>query len=365
MIHYSSQLVNAISKINSQTYLVTAENADPHLFQRNVKIYCVPWPERVLNLKSLRFDVLVKHIWKIKPDVIHISLEHPWIIPSMLFFKLKKITVVGTLHDVRRHPGDWCPFLRGLSMEFLKKTSDILIVHGTKLKNDLIKSGVNENKIKVIPHGDYEFFAKFGKTDTYETNSVLFFGRILKYKGLEYLLEAIPRIAKECPDVKVVIAGEGDLSAYAGLLERYQPHLEIHNSFVEDRDVADFFQQARVIALPYVEASQSGIVHIAYAFRKPVVATNVGALPEIIDHEKTGLLVPPKDADALAVAIIRLLKDDSLRKQMGENAYRKMKQEMSWDRIAENTIGVYEEAIRLNKGHARHESILPGIHVQD
>lgn len=349
IIHYSSQLCNAISRINSLTSIVTAEIADDYLFDRNVVLYRVPWPHRILSPKSLRFDVLVRHMMNIKPDVIHITLPHPWIIPSMLFFKLQRIAVVGTLHDVKNHPGDWSPFLMGLSMEFLKRTSDILIVHGTSLKKDLVKSGVSENKIKVIPHGDYEFFTEFKKKDLNETKSILFFGRILKYKGLEYLLGAIPLILKECPDAKFVIAGEGDMSAYGEMIEKLRPCLEIHNIFIADRNVADFFQKTRLVVLPYTEASQSGIIHIAYAFKKPVVATNIGAMPEIIEHGKTGLIVPPRDINALAEAIIRLLKDDALRKEMGEKAYKKMKVEMSWDKIAEKTIEVYKEAIELHK----------------
>jgi starch synthase len=349
MIHYSSQLVNALRKINRETYLITAETVDLSLFSERTKIYCVPYPDRLLSSKSFRFDALMKYIRHIKPEIIHISVEHPWIIPSIFFLKLKKIPIVGTLHDVKAHHGDWSSFLRVLSLEFLKRFSDILIVHGNNMKEDLINSGVSENKIKVIPHGDYEFFTKLKKANIDERNSVLFFGRIMKYKGLICLLKSIPLIVRECPDVKITIAGEGDLSDYIEFLEQNQHHLEIYNSFIADQNIAELFQKAKLIVLPYTEASQSGIVHIAYAFRKPVVATNVGALPEVVEHGRTGLLIPVKDVNALAKAVIKLLKDDMLRKEMGENAYTKMKEEMSWDKIAEKTIEVYKEAIELNK----------------
>ena len=104
-----------------------------------------------------------------------------------------------------------------------------------------------------------------------------------------------------------------------------------------------------IIVLPYTEASQTGIIPIAYSFKKPVILTNVGGLPESVDDGKTGFVVPPRNEKALADAIIKLLKDVKLRKQMGENAYKKMKEELSWDVIAEKTIEVYKVAINEHK----------------
>ena len=121
---------------------------------------------------------------------------------------------------------------------------------------------------------------------------------------------------------------------------------EIYNKFISHEEVSELFQRASVVVLPYIDASQSGIVPIAYAFKKPVVVTNVGSIPEVVDDGKTGFIVPPRDSKALADAIIKLLKNDKLRKEMGEHAYKKMKEELSWDKIAKKTIEVYKEAIR-------------------
>jgi glycosyltransferase involved in cell wall biosynthesis len=97
--------------------------------------------------------------------------------------------------------------------------------------------------------------------------------------------------------------------------------------------------------LPYIEASQSGVIPTAYGFKKPVVVTSAGSIPEIVDDGITGFIVPPKDVNALAEAIIKLLKDRELRRKMGENAYKKLKKDLSWDNIAEKTIQVYKETI--------------------
>ena len=121
---------------------------------------------------------------------------------------------------------------------------------------------------------------------------------------------------------------------------------EIINEFIPDEEIAQLFQRAKLVVLPYIEASQSGIIAIAYAFKKPVIVSSVGSIPEVVDHGKTGLLVPPGDAKALAEAIIELLKDDRLREEMGNNAFAKMEQELSWDKIAEKTLQVYKQVCR-------------------
>jgi glycosyltransferase involved in cell wall biosynthesis len=95
------------------------------------------------------------------------------------------------------------------------------------------------------------------------------------------------------------------------------------------------------------------VISSAYGFKKPVVATDVGSIPEIVDDGVTGFIVPPKNPEALAEAIIKLLKDEKLRKQMGENAYKKLKTDLSWDNIAEKTIEVYREAINEHKNNGR------------
>jgi glycosyltransferase involved in cell wall biosynthesis len=111
--------------------------------------------------------------------------------------------------------------------------------------------------------------------------------------------------------------------------------------------VADLFQRASVVVLPYTDASQSGVVPLAYAFGKPVVVTDVGSLPEVVDDAETGYIVPPKDPTRLGDAIIDLLKNKEKRKTMGEKAYRKGEEELSWGRIALRTVEVYKKAISL------------------
>jgi glycosyltransferase involved in cell wall biosynthesis len=155
------------------------------------------------------------------------------------------------------------------------------------------------------------------------------------------LIQAVPLISDKIPNVKVVIAGSGDFIE-KDIIEK-SPYFEIYNYFIAEEEVGKYFQRASLVVLPYIEGTQTGVIPIAYAFKKPVVVTNVGSIPEVVDEGVTGYIVPPKDPNALANAIIKLLNNDPLRKQMGENAYKKMGNELSWDFIAGETCKIYNE----------------------
>jgi glycosyltransferase involved in cell wall biosynthesis len=110
-------------------------------------------------------------------------------------------------------------------------------------------------------------------------------------------------------------------------------------------DLSHFFQRSSLVILPYVNASQSAIIPIAYSFKKPVIASNVGSIPEVLDDGITGLIVPPRDSHALATAIFTVLTNPQLQKEMGENAYTKMKNFYNWDIIAKKTRNGYTELL--------------------
>lgn len=339
MVHYASQLSNAISKIGGiELYVILPKDADCGIFNCNITIERVP----IIRRHPLRFDILLKRLLCLNPDIIHIITRHPWFIPLMPLLTFKKYPLVVTIHDIEPHEGERSFFATILSYLLIRYANKIF-VHGEKLRNQLINKGISKNNIVVIPHGDYSFFTKYKKDNLEERNIILFFGRIKKYKGLEYLIMAEPLITKEFPDLKIVIAGKGSFKEYKKIKEK--SNFEIFNEFVPDEMVSELFQKAKVVVLPYIEASQSGVIPIAYAFKKPVVATSVGSIPEIVEEGVTGLIVPPKDHKALAYAVLKLLKDEELRKQMGENAFIKMKADLSWDKIAEKTIRVYKKAI--------------------
>jgi glycosyltransferase involved in cell wall biosynthesis len=143
-------------------------------------------------------------------------------------------------------------------------------------------------------------------------NVVLFFGYIRPYKGLDNLIRATSRVVESEPDTTLLIVGESyedrrkydELIASEGLSERTRFVCE----YVANEAVEPYFKAADVVCLPYKSASQSGIVMMAYGFRRPVVTTDVGGLPEFVRAGETGEIVPPGDVEALADAVVRALR---------------------------------------------------------
>ncbi|MCA1703986.1 MAG: glycosyltransferase family 4 protein [Actinobacteria bacterium] len=195
--------------------------------------------------------------------------------------------------------------------------------------------------VPLIERGD----AEAGQDVEEENETILFFGRIWAYKGLEYLIRAQPLISARVPSVKIVIAGEGeDMEKYRRMMTD-PSRFEIHNEYVSVEKRAELFRRASVVVLPYVDATQSGVIPVAYTYEKPVVATDVGALSSQVDHERTGFLVRPRDPAALAERVVELLQDARLRRRLGANAREKLRQEWSAPVVAERTLEVYQRTL--------------------
>lgn len=137
--------------------------------------------------------------------------------------------------------------------------------------------------------------------------NILFFGHIRPYKGLEYLLRAMPLILEEI-DLALVIAGEfwKGRRRYLKTIKDLgiANHVKLVDGYVPNEEVGKYFNACDLVVMPYVSATATGITRLAFAFGKPVVATSVGDLPEIVAGKKRGVLVPPKRPDMLAKAII-------------------------------------------------------------
>jgi glycosyltransferase involved in cell wall biosynthesis len=226
-----------------------------------------------------------------------------------------------------------------------------LIVHANLLKDALVDAfKVPSPRVSVLPHGELGTMYQRLSTDkdvVREPYTLLFYGRIWPYKGLKYLLDAMPLIAERIPDIKLIIAGRGEE------LERYFPNgwdckrYEVLNSFILEEEVASLFERSTAVILPYIEASQSGVASVAYAMGTPVIASRVGGLAEMIQDEKDGLLVPPADTQALTDAIIRLLSDVDLQSKLQVSGLQRCQSDLNWSNIAAGTVEVYSKAIYL------------------
>lgn len=346
---YTIQMANELARhaevllllpdYRSEEYL---ESIDPGV---KVKLFRYSGTSRTSMLREV-----VTAIHGFKPDVVHFQVNNPMLCPLLPL--LRRYPLVATFHDIEPHPGedrllDIGSLLYRLTLLASRVFPDQIFVHGQALKETLVQNyRVPDRKVHVIPIGEHEVtpFTKFEQEGLGpDGHRILFFGRIHRYKGLDCLIQAEPLITREIPDARIVVAGTGeDFSRYAAMMAG-RDAFEVHNYRIPYEEGARLFQQASVVALPYIEASQSGVIPTAYGFKRPVVVTNVGGLPEVVDDGKTGYVVPPRDPAALAFALVSLLKDPPACRRMGELGYRKLKTDMAWSTIAQSLLAVYNE----------------------
>jgi len=165
-----------------------------------------------------------------------------------------------------------------------------------------------------------------------------FFGFVRPYKGLEVLLQALPEVVERV-GARLLVVGEfwTDQGHYTTLIRNLglEEHVTIINRYVPNEEVGLYFAAADVVVLPYVEATQSAVVPIAYSFHKPVITTDVGGLAEVVKDGETGLIVPPRDSAALTKAVIQYFENGlgsrfapHIKAQVSEGAF-------SWDRLVQ------------------------------
>ncbi len=168
---------------------------------------------------------------------------------------------------------------------------------------------------------------------------LLFFGFIRKYKGLDLLLEAMADVRLKALDMHLIIAGEhyGDREFYEKIITDHGLEDRVHRftDFIPNEEVPVYFSAADVVMLPYRSATNSGITQVAYYFEKPMIATNVGGLPEAVPHGKAGLVCAP-EPDAIAGAVLEFFAPDALPDLA--LSLKEEKEKYSWKVFAETLV---------------------------
>lgn len=401
--HYTYQLAENLARVGSDVTVLTTEDYELRHLRRNFKIqvlYRKSWVKsfivglmaqirgRCLNyrdakhrqdladpsshqttkiilfLRALRLWLIwLKAIFSLllkKPDVIHFQ----WLVSQRqdyYFIKLLKLLgfkIVYTVHDLLPNntdsPEDRKAFQR------IYRLPDKLIVHAESNKKEMIcEFNTDPNKIYVVPHGSYDLF--YGEKNVSKEVArevlripqgkkvLLFFGIIKRYKGLEYLVDAFGEVKANVANVMLLIVGSihnGDAEAF-----KYYSHLvdEIGSrddvmcirEYVPFDKVGYYFSAADLVVLPYTKTSHSGVLLSAYAAGRPVVVTDTGGLSEVVEDGKTGFVVPPRDAKALAQAIIKTIASPARTEEMGRYAKYLAETTYSWKDVALKTIDVY------------------------
>lgn len=216
---------------------------------------------------------------------------------------------------------------------------DVAYALGESCKEALIHSWPVSAPVHIIPHGDQGIYATADVPPADATGPIaLSFGTITKHKGLDTLCDAWPKIRSQVPMAELVIAGPQAANVDGHALRERVAGLDgvhLNVGYVPVEDVPSYFANARCVVLPYKRGSQSGVAHLAHTLRRPVVATRVGDIPSVVQHEISGLVVEPDDPDGLATAIVRMLTDAAAARRMGDAGAEALAVRSSWVQVAD------------------------------
>lgn len=344
---YSIRHANALAEQGEVLLLLPEQTSRDYLALLDPRVRFEPFHKPRLRQPLSQVATalhLVRAIRRFAPDVVHFQNGHMYF--NMALPLIRKLPLVITIHDACQHLGDnESGQTPQRLMDFGFRRADQVIVHGRSLVETVVeKLGFQPSQVHVIPH------VAIGEMNSPspihdDAQTILFFGRIWEYKGLEYLIRAAPQVTTEFPEAKFIIAGRGeDLQRYRQWMHDPAAFI-IHNDWISDQQRSELFASCSMVVLPYIEASQSGVIPIAYTYEKPVIATRIGGLPDMVDHGQTGLLVTPRDVDSLADAICQLLRDRPARVEMGRAGKRKLLRECAPTVVVQQTLDVYRQAI--------------------
>ncbi len=283
------------------------------------------------------YTAAVTEIKKYNPDAIYLPMTS--LNARKLLFRLKGIPIVTTIHDYTQHPGMKNP-ITALIFNRIERISDKFVVLTAKYAPMISeKHSVPLEKIRHIPHANFSYYNKENRVPSFNIkNRILFFGRISKYKGISILLKAMDLLKDSMPELHLSIVGKGELSNDdIRIINSNSDRISLNNEWISDDQVWEIFDQADMTIIPYIEASQSGVVAISLSCGRTVVASDVGGLREQIDPVG-GSIVQPGDPQALAKEISKLYSDHANLLDLNKRSYKYANELLTWDHSANKLI---------------------------
>lgn len=383
LMHYTFQLCRAMAARGAEVVLVTDRHFELRDLERSFEVVELlrlwdPKPENEGTgalLRQARRAVravvwyrewlrLLRWLRRERPDIVQFGdVRFPADLACFALLRLLGLRAADVCHNVH-------PFRRGggtaegsrasrLVLGRLYRLFDRVFVHFDSNRRLFVDSfPVDPARVRAIPHGGQEIFRELRDPEftpmrlrreldlAAEDRVVLFLGTLSPNKGVDLLVDALPRLLEDEPRAVLVAAGfpvgvdPDDLIQRARRLG-VEARLRLVLRYLPSRNVAGWVEAAEVMVFPYREIFQSGALHLALTFRRPVVATAVGTFPDVIRHGSTGLLVPPGDAAALSGAVAALLADPHRAREMAQRAGRESDDRYSWDEAARAVLEEY------------------------
>lgn len=285
-------------------------------------------PANILVSIQLLFRLL-----KLRCDVFHFT--EPLTFGEWSLYCLRRKAVLS-VHDPFMHSSNTKRLIK-LYRKIAFHTFRKFILFNKAQREDFIQTyHLNAQQVYDSTLSSYTYLRLHKASQSPYGKYILFIGTIRTHKGIEYLMEAMRSVHRKYPEYKLVVAGAGDfyfdISPYAK-----ENYYVIINRFLDDEEQVPLIAHAQFIVCPYIDATQSGVIMSAYAFDKPCIVTNVGGLPQMAGDGKYGIIVPPRDTQALADAMCDLIASPEKLHNFSQQIHQDYEQgDKSWRHVAKN-----------------------------
>lgn len=316
---YSYEMAKGLIENGCEVYLFISKYAEnlkhwKSLSYKNIEIVKTYKNKFSFVINSLffrffKYRLLKKKYKNLSIDACYFPMGHPW--DPYISNALNNPQKIITVHDPIEHSSNNSnvqTLNKAVSILnkgiFNKKPDDYIILSECFFDYLVSKKSIEHNRIHIIPHCVFDFYETVRNVGYYEYDlnktNFLFFGRIDKYKGLDVLQVAFEKFNQIHPLSTLTIVGSGDFSNYC-YAYKHMPNVRIINKWIPDEEVASFFCPNKnvILVLPYIDATQSGVIPIAMSAGIPIIASNTGGLSEQIRNQYTGYLVEPNNPVAL------------------------------------------------------------------
>ncbi len=395
MIHYAYQLCTAMAKAGAEVTLVTSESYELVNWEHNFKVekrikwwtlhdpqaaqepasHVGKWRRKLQRTgrRALRGMSLIREWIRLsryllaeRPDVVQFGkINFPFEAFFLAWLKRRGLFLSQICHEFElREQGN------GLLVSLVNRMDRavyaqfaLIFLHGESNRRRfhlLFPSNVSDTA--VIPHGNELIFQEQHGGEAVKqqlqqkyhldgyTPVILFFGNLTPSKGLPHLLQAFALVQQQTK-AKLIIAGYATKFIHLPDLQKMAADLAIADAVIFDArylpisEVGPLMELATVVAYPYINSTQSGSLQVAYVFGKPVVATNVGGLPDVVEEGKSGFLVPPATPKPFCEALLKIITDADCAAKMGAYAHHLSQSRFAWEPIGQQIVARYQEKI--------------------
>lgn len=289
-------------------------------------------------------------------DVVHVQWPIPNGLGALFLKKIYGIPYVNTIHGEEVYLSK--RYYTTFALKWMMKNARKTITNSSATRDSCLEAGLSGDDIQIIPFGvDTDFFKPLKLPKNGNIFQILSVGYLLERKGFEYLIRAMKEVLRKHGNARLKIVGSGPLE---NMLNNVINELELENEVeilnnVSDEELLHLYNSSDLFVLPSIIDSEGnteglGVVLLeAMACGLPVIGSNVGGIPDIIEDGVTGLLVNQKDSNLLAENILKLVVDNGLRTELSGQGYNKVKERFTWEKIAGDHQKCYKNALH-NRG---------------